>query len=84
MMGARGTNASLEPMKGEGTMGAPVACHGYLKPRSSSMAVLGETPGKSAPAGVGTTSVGVKGPVSVIVADDAEAPKKEIEPALKG
>lgn len=63
-------------------MGAPVACHGYLKPRSSSMAVL--TPGSNAPAGVGTTSGGVKGPVSVIVADDAEAPKKEIEPALKG
>lgn len=48
------------------------------------MAVFGATPGSNAPAGGGTTSGGVKGPLIVIDADDAEAPKKEMEPALKG
>lgn len=70
-------------MWGEGTMGAPVACHGYLKPRSSSMAVLGATPGSNAPVGA-TTAGGVKGPLIVKVALDAEAPAKKMEPEVKG
>lgn len=80
-MGAMGTKDSLEPMKGDGTMGAPVACHGYLKPRSSSMAVL--TPGKSAPVGVGTTSGGVKVKEIVAKAGLTAIPKALTEPAAR-
>jgi hypothetical protein len=70
-------------MKGDGTIGAPVACHGCLKPRSASIAVFGGTPGSNAPVGV-TIIGGVNGPVIVKLATEDEAPEKNIDPALNG